>query len=711
MQIKVPTTEGVVERTVYTIDTFPYKKFLTTPRCYNRGKAYLNISSSFDIETTSMRHNRFSRPIGFMYIWGFCLYDSVIMGRTWEEYTEFIERLTEELQLSENTMLVTYSHNLGYEFQFMKNFITVKDMFAKAKRKPLKFRSHAIEYRCSYYLSNMSLDKFCENSELCKHRKLTAKAYEAMGLSDLELEKLQRDFPLFDYDVLRTPTTVLKNHEYAYLYNDCRGLCECIDTLLLEDTIVTIPMTSTGYVRRECRYAMKSNPANYKHFKKLKLLPHQYNLARLAFRGGNVHASMFMSGKILENVYSFDETSAYPAMMLYEYYPMGKFCDVTLDTQEKLDYYTSKYCVIMECTFYDIQLDTFKTPIPYIDIAHCNSMRNVKNDNGRVLSADCATMQLTELDLQIIRDTYKTNGGKIKFHVERAMYSKRGYLPFELLQTMLDYYEQKTSLSGSVEDFYLYCKSKNKLNAIFGMMVTDILHSMITYLNGEWDIEKPDISAALDHYYNSRNNFLHYPWGVYITAHARTAQQRMILKVGLDLVYTDTDCIKFVGAHHIAEFYEENKRIMNKAITILKERDLQGWAIRNNYAHVLGLWDFEGVYPEFKTIGAKKYAYIDDYGKLHTTISGMNKKLTPLEMGNLHNLKTGRVFHNVAHKTSWYNDMEPFSLEVDNTSFITASNIALLETPYELGITNEYWGLLSQFSPNFIGANQYSIRS
>ena len=56
-----------------------------------------------------------------------------------------------------------------------------------------------------------------------------------------------------DYKKLFTPNTLLTMSELGYCYNDVMGLYEAIIYLLKEDTLVTIPLTSTGYVRRECR--------------------------------------------------------------------------------------------------------------------------------------------------------------------------------------------------------------------------------------------------------------------------------------------------------------------------------------------------------------------------------------------------------------------------------------------------------------------------
>lgn len=695
--LQVPTTNGKRNEIVYNINDFPYRKLFDLPTVRKK-ITYYNVSCAFDIETTTIESEKNAKgkylktPYGFMYHWQACIAGHVVFGRTWQEYQQFLDNLRDTLGLGVSKRLVIYVHNLAYEFQFMHNFIRLDDMFAKDKRKPLKVISDGIEFRCSYFLSNMSLIKFCENSELCKHYKLDGE---------------------YDYKKIRTPNTKMTETELAYCFNDVYGLCECIDTMLLQDDIISLPLTSTGFIRREYRTAM-NNPINRSNFIKTQLLPKQYELLRSAFRGGNTHASRFYSGKILKNVYSFDKQSSYPASILLDYYPMGKFTDVTLDTQEKLDYYCENYCVVMEVSLYDIVVNECE-PVPYIDIAHCKEHKNIINDNGRVLSADFITMALTEIDLDIICRTYDIKGG---IQVNYAMYAKRGKLPIELVQKMLDFFYGKTLLKGLPDKVYEYMKSKNKLNATFGMMVTDIAHDMVAFLNGTWGKGKPNLEKALENFYSSRNNFLSYQWGVYVTAQARRQLQLMIDIVRDDLIYTDTDSIKFLNECHIAEFEALNKKLIEDCYNSTP----QGFCEKNGKKFFLGVWENEGKYRRFLTLGAKKYCFekarhlpkeptkqkatIVKFDKLihgkisksayefEVTVSGMHKKKGAKQVGTIENFKIGRTYSDVGRTSSYYNEEEPHYITVNGDTFLTASNIGIVDTTYTLGVTFEYWDLI-----------------
>ena len=671
--IIVNGTEKISNEIAYDYKDFPYQRFCMPTTIRKKNKTYLNLIITFDIEATTIKPrehgNTNEYPIAYMYHWQFCVFDpaseeyAVVFGRLWEEYIEFITNLTNVLQLSSKRLLICYVHNLGYEFQFLKDFFEPSSIFAKSKRKPMKYTTRSIEYRCSYFLSNMSLSKFCENSELCIHYKLVDE---------------------YDYKKFRTPYTPMTNTELSYCFNDVCGLAECIYTLLQDDTLATIPLTNTGYVRREYRSAC--NNKEYRHlFEKLALSADQYILCKKAFRGGDTHANRNFTYEILSNVYSFDLQSSYPAAMLLDEYPMSKFMWVSIKNQSQLDNYIDNYCCVLDITIFDIEsID----PMPYIDIAHCYQKCDIINDNGRVLRAKMVSLCLTNIDLKIIRDTYTYSG----LLINKCMISKKGKLPNEIRNKMLHFYTLKTQLKGIKGKEYEYMKSKNRTNSGYGMMVTDIAHSEITYNLGEWGETKPDIVDALSQYYKSRNSFLSYQWGIFVTANARYRLYQGRKIVGNDEIYQDTDSVKFRNWEHIKAFLEYNKKLIHDCET----NDIPAYAIKDGKKYYLGIWDFDGYYKKFITLGAKKYCYVDKNDKLHITVAGMNKKLGAKAVGKIENFKIGKVYQNVGRTVAYYNESKPHYITVGGDTFLTASNIAIVDTTYELGVTNEYWELIGE---------------
>ena len=690
--LNVPTINGISRERVYKIEELPYMDILmNTPTCSKKTRksliTYMNIPCAFDIETTSIETPKNHKgeyeksPYGFMYHWQFCIDKYVVFGRTWEQFRLLIKYLCEKLQLTMNRRLVIYCHNLSFEFQFMKEFIGDFTLFARKARQPMKIECvNGIEFRCSYLLSNMSLQKFCENS---------------IGVTHYKLDGVE-----FDYRKIRYPDTVLSELEKSYCYNDVRGLCECIACSLREDNIANIPLTSTGYVRRQYRRAVTKNPSNREKFLKSRLNEKQYLLLCDMFRGGNTHANRFFSNTILTNLGSRDEQSAYPACMMMDYFPIGKFNEVNIDNNKDLDYYCNNYCVIMRIIFKNVNCKEY-IAFPYLDIAHCTKHINVVNDNGRILSADYIEYACTEIDLEIIREQYKFDG----FVITESYIATRGKLPKEIRLTLIDLFRQKTTLKGVAGKEYEYLKSKNRVNSSFGMMVQKLINESNIYdpTLKEWRTEKEDISKGLDKYYDSKNSFLSYQHGVYVTAHARRRLNMAHKIVGLDGVYTDTDSCKYVNR----ELYEEEFRKLNEKIMYeCEHNDIPAVIEHNGKKYYLGIFEYESdneeepVYSRFKTLGAKKYAYEDDKG-FHITVAGMNKKKGAKVIGKLENFAIGNTFHDVGRTTSWYNEEEPHMINVNGHVFESASNIGILESTYTMGVTGEYWELI-HVNPEFL---------
>ena len=121
---------------------------------------FLNIPASFDIETTSFKTkdaNGEEVKHACMYIWQFGLNGSVIYGRTWDQFFEFLGILQEELELSNKHRLIIYVHNLAYEFQFLNKWIEWDKVFALKQRRPIYAIAGGFEFRCSLILSNYAL--------------------------------------------------------------------------------------------------------------------------------------------------------------------------------------------------------------------------------------------------------------------------------------------------------------------------------------------------------------------------------------------------------------------------------------------------------------------------------------------------------------------------------------------------------------------------
>ncbi len=646
---------------------------------YNEVERFEKILEVFD--TLEPKKDDF-RPFGFMYHWQFCLEDQVVFGRTWEEFKDLMGKLEHNMHLSNTNRLVVWVHNLSFEWSFMRQFIEFESGFFLEERKPAKILTKGgIEFRCSYILSNMSLSKFCENEKGVIHYKM--------------------DGDIYDYEKIRTPITLLSEYEESYCYNDVRGLCECINSRLQSDTLATIPLTSTGYVRRDLRNSWRKNKKNREYFRNSKLDSHLYKLCRDAFRGGDTHANSARADQINTNVWSFDLKSSYPAIITeFDGFPFSAFAKMKPATYINND--VSEYAFLIKIAFRNIRYDVHgkhACGMPYIALAKCtHHSSDCIIDNGRVVYASLLELVVTDLDLEIIKGEYLYDDIK----AGEIWAAKKGKLPKEIRDITLDYFRKKTELDGIEEMAYEYVKSKNRINAIFGCMVMKIDQTLVKWDDGkqEYIDETPDLEKALNDYYKSRNNFLSYQQGLFITAAARKRLRDMLWTVGKDCIYCDTDSIKGIG-DHFKEFEAKNEEL--KALSIQCGAYAED---RNGNIKYMGVWENETkdhLYEEFKTLGAKKYVYREG-DKIKSTIAGVSKKAGAayFTKTGVEGFKRDAVITESGHLTAYYNDDPVHTIIIDHCKITTGANVALVNNQYKIGVTEDYLDLLVKGLDNIV---------
>lgn len=591
---------------------------------------YIRVPMSFDLESYSFREDGHRRAV--MWAWGIGIgVDNVIIGRTWEDFVLFWETLSEKWQLSEYRRVLVYVHNLAYDFQFFRKWAPVTKVFSLEPRRVCYAEtSWGVEFRCSYLLTGYSLEKVGEHLTRYSIRKLSGE---------------------IDYNLPRHPGTPLTPEELSYLEHDCLVVCchiqECIDQ---EGGIQRIPLTKTGYVRRLTRRACFTNPDRepgkpdytrwrYQEFMRgLTMDPFLYDQARAAFQGGYTHANPWYSTHDpVENVSSYDFTSSYPAVMVSELFPMTPPSPVETMTKDEFLENLRLYACIFTAEFEG--LESRFDQDHYISESHSAIEGNRQVSNGRIVWADKLTTTITEVDFMIIKRTYKWK----VLHVSGFLRFGRGYLPRPIVRTVMELYQKKTELKNVPGRELEYLSSKELLNSVYGMMVQNPLRPDIPYdlEDGEWGypledggrqlMVPPDKDGALEKYNRDPQRFLWYMWGVYVTAYARRNLWTGILECGEDYIYSDTDSLKIVNADKHTDYFSR----YNAAITGQIERCLEYYQMDKSLAcprtvkgtpKPLGVWDYEGTYKRFKTLGAKRYMTEDQDGEISLTVSGLNKR-------------------------------------------------------------------------------------
>ena len=607
----------------------------------SKKREYINLACSFDIETSSFKEGEEKRACMYAFIFG--VNGKVIFGRTWSDFIECLEALQKAYDLSDKKILPVYIHNESYEFQFICRRLNWLDIFATDERKPIRaLCDYGIEFRDSYILSGMGLEKTAEN------------------LTKYKIKKLKGDL---DYSKLRHSTTRLTMKEWHYIENDGLSLMAFVQEEIEKNNnnVTNIPMTKTGYVRKyqknQCYHngqaghgaRRKNKTRSYSEYRKvmklLTLTKEEYILAVEAFQGGFTHANSFNVGLIYNNVSSMDLTSAYPAAIVLERnYPMGTGTYVAHPTKEKVLECLKLYACMFRIKIYGLHSKMIGDS--FLSYSKCRNCLGVEKDNGRILEADYVETSITNVDLEILRAFYTFD----KIEIFDLWYYPRGFLPRNFIKGVLGLYADKTTLKGVEGKEAEYLIKKEMLNSCYGMMVTSLEQPKNEYRDGVWSREMPNLDETLERYNTTSNRFISYLWGIFVTANVRMIIAKTIAtELKDDYLYADTDSVKFINYEKHKKYFDDfnasirakiaySSRFNQLDINLYMPRTIEG------VEKPIGVFDNEGgedgiCYKRFKTLGAKRYFV--EYPKPHKmktndgktimteyslTISGVNKK-------------------------------------------------------------------------------------
>lgn len=540
----------------------------------------------------------------------------------------------------------------------------------------VKDASLFIEMRCSYMLTNMPLEK-CANEFNLSVGKQTG---------------------TMSYNVLRLPNTPLTDAELKYCEFDVKTIVALIREFFLPDykCVAAIPLTQTGTVRRVVRDLLNKRKYHNNDMQKVKPdLPLYKKLTRV-LAGGYTHLNFLYREELLQNVASFDKASSYPDIMCTRKFPSSPF--IQRELSEPLDF--THYAYILQIEVSKIRLRGY---FSYISRHKMDVCKNGKIDNGKVYACEYGRMWVTDIDYKIICDFYRIeDGGYIK--IIDVWRSYKTYLPRELIMLILDKYGEKTALKNVDGQRGIYARSKQLINCIFGMMLTNIIHDDISYDNLLYEflpvVEKTDaeIITALD----SAKPFLSYAWGVWVTAYGRDDIFRILCKIGADCVYSDTDSAKILNVDKWQYVFDDFNIAAEKRIdavcNILKIDKSKFYPVdKKGKNHPLGYFEYEGTYDYFKSLGSKKYAYIID-GAFDFTVAGLRKKyigasgehitmcdISAFNLGN--KIPNGRTTH-------WYlNNQKPLTLTDSYGNKYTVTNrcgIAMCNTYFTFNDEIDY---------------------
>lgn len=583
-----------------------------------------NVPIAFDTETTN--YNDRGDPVGWLYIWMFRIGDPLskrtefFYGRDTLILSDFLSGLSDALSLGKSLVYI-YVHNLSFDLEFIRDRLDITAELHSAAHEPFFVRDRrGFEFRDSLKLSGgMRLQKIGE---------------------DLNngLVKLCGDL---DYDLIRTPHTPLNEKEMGYCQGDVDVLASYIAREMQRyNGLNHVPLTNTGRVRRHAAdvifgKAHKGAKARYRELMSECVLTfEEYLQCKRGFGGGFTHANIKYVRKLLRGVKSYDETSAYPTVMLSEKFPMGKPQHIDTCTYDELREMVNDpdCCILFDVQFSDLRVKDGVGDCYLSNDASKVMMESPISDNGRIRECGKYAATITDVDFKIIAKCYEWDD----IHISNVLKWRNDYLPSPIIDIVLDLYNAKTTLKDVEDRKEEYQIKKGMLNSMYGMCVTRILRDVTEVKSGEWitrELTEEEQRKNIEKNNNSMNRFLYYPWGVWITAYARFNLWTAILTLGDDYIYSDTDSIKVFSKSKKLDDYLKNyhEDLRKKFSWMLEKRkkfsfsDLNPKDVKGR-SHPLGEWDYEGEYSMFKTLGSKRYLTYDAKKGIDPTVAGVSPK-------------------------------------------------------------------------------------
>lgn len=679
----VKTKEG--KESIIAYDIKEVKLPMLTYKPLQRNHKIVKYATAFMVLDTETSHT--DVLTGWIYQWAVKIKKTYIYGRTPEELIELFRIMSEHYELKADKKIICYIHNASYDIQYLKHYFLQYDpqteIFAIDSHSIIICDIFGFRILCSYKLTNMSLAALAKNYAGTYNKAVGEIDYNIIRYQDSELSADKDWFYMFS-DVAAQMDGIngyLKTMGYKYAFQ--------------------APFTSTGFVRTKCRKAAQEESGWRRKFEESALTLEQYKLCRWAFAGGVCIASFMYAGQTVRGDLGHDDfTSSYPARQYLDYLPEGApswYGEISC--REELDDLLSEYCCIFELTLFDVHIRKGVTA-PCIPSSKCIGLVEPVRLNGKIVYAKQLSIAVTELDFKWIEKQYRFKNMKIT----NMLIFKRGNAPDWLKKEVLEYFTNKCTLRDINE--LLYNKSKNFLNAIYGMTATQLIRQEYEFTEDctieSKFYENPEESEErqLKKYYRSYNSFMPYQYAVYTTAWARDALFEMIETVGYDkFLYCDTDSVFYIKtSENVKNMQEYRKKCRDKAIS-------GGGYVGNKY---LGEPTPEPPIRAFRALHSKCYAMEEENEKtgeyeLKVVIAGIPKKsikwingepvtkTNAEELGTIDNLKDGFVFSHNGGTRCVYNEQPP-EIRTINGHIISLASSAVIDN-IDKEISDTMWTL------------------
>lgn len=617
--------------------------------------------------------------------WGIRWGVETIVGRTAPQLAACLQRIAAHWgQKGKTWGLLAYIHNLSYDINYLYQFFDAPpELFAVKPHRILTAKLPHLEIRCSYLLTQKSLAQWSHDS---------GKLFDKLSGT-------------YDYQRIIYPDDPLTDDDWMYQLNDIYTMQDAwrSDREIDGYTAMTVPLTSTGFVRADCR---KAAAANRYWSKKL----HQqdpdieiYNALEAAFSGGYTHGNRFCKTTanydgtphiVTGPIGHRDFTSSYPARQMCNRMPMGPWQKIEITKTDEIYSLAPYQALLIHLVMQDIRLKDDGITAPFLSYAKLEGKGNITNmvvDNGRVLALDgIVSIWVTEYDFFILDSQYD-----FRRLFANCYASTKEKLPKWFRDVVTEYFRAKTTLKYT--DPANYMRGKAKLNGIYGMTAERNVRSELKYVEDKdnpgkmiWVEEPPeDRAAALQTTINKYNYAYPFAWGVWTTSIARYELFRCIETIGYDkYLYADTDSIFYKMDEETEHLFDEYNREQRKDAEYH-----HATCEYNGKLSVLGEFTCEDDMPikRFAFVHAKCYALEDKDGKLKVTIAGVTKrqrsdagKTNADELGSLERLVPGTIFRECGGSRIVYNTQPAQEIELHGHRVWVGMSAVILDSEYQI---------------------------
>lgn len=621
---------------------------------YTKGRIYCLEPMFVDIETANNHAEEPSDLRTWIVSIQVLFNDEYHLFRYPEEFVKYLRKLYYKLGLTPyddtEKKLIIYIHNLSYDMSYLYPYLLELpgiDKDAKYQgiiEAPNKFLSlvfGSFEFRCSYRLSGMSLEKWS--------KEMNAEHIKKVGM--------------YDYDKVLYPDSKLSEDEQDYDRFDVYAMRDCLykQMAYYGDDITTIPLTKTGYIRRTLRKSCFNDPHyKKKYFWDNKLSAVNYEYCLKSFSGGYTHNNRFWRDTLIEvgKVYEYipgsgiyikvdkikhrDFKSHYPTQQTcYKRFPIGRpqhIYDCSsmpfVYTVEEILSEAEEFTHFVKLLITDCSLRDPNCSMPFMQLSKCYqaTFSNKIVDNGRIIKASGSfIMYVDTLTLQILAEQYT-----MECAVLDVYRMKNGPLPDCIIKIVDKYFKGKSDKKAlvhqlteefgkldpkTVEAEFDLMQEKAGLNSIYGCTVQQALKDVFQIddnMNFSYKtkyISQQEVEEGLEGYYSGKNNFLAYQLGCVVTSLARFELYQFIKLIGYEYVlYSDTDSLFYISTPEIEKRIEEKNKELRASAHFVE--------LENGKREYYNEFTEEPECLAFKGLHSKCYGVVTSKG-LEITIAGV----------------------------------------------------------------------------------------